>query len=190
MKNIFLQKHGITVLVCAIAIDVMKALKDEKHPNIVFGVGAVQEEIGLRGARTAATKIQPDIGFAVDVGIAGDTPGVTSKEAQVKWAMVHKLYYLMLQWYLIKDCVNLLSIQLKKMEFHISSKRFQAAERTQVRFIFLANGVPSLAICIPTRYIHSHAGILHRDDYENTVKLIVEVIKKLDRDTVNKITFE
>ena len=56
-------------------------MKDEKHPNIVFGVGAVQEEIGLRGARTAATKIQPDIGFAVDVGIAGDTPGVTSKEA-------------------------------------------------------------------------------------------------------------
>ena len=52
------------------------------------------------------------------------------------------------------------------------------------------NGVPSLAIGIATRYIHSHAGILHRDDYENTVKLIVEVIKKLDRETVNKITFE
>ena len=52
------------------------------------------------------------------------------------------------------------------------------------------NGVPSLSIGIATRYIHSHAGILHRDDYENTVKLIVEVIKKLDRDTVNKITFD
>ena len=66
---------------CAIAIDVLKALKDEKHPNIVYSVGAVQEEIGLRGARTAATKIQPDIGFAVDVGIAGDTPGISPKEA-------------------------------------------------------------------------------------------------------------
>ena len=39
------------------------------------------------------------------------------------------------------------------------------------------------------RYIHSHAGILHRDDYENTVKLIVEVIKKLDRQTVDQIIF-
>ena len=122
---------------CAIAIDVLKALKDEKHPNIVFGVGAAQEEIGLRGARTAATKIQPDIGFAVDVGIAGDTPGVTSKEALAKWAMVHKFYYSMHQWYHIKDCVNLSLIQLKKMAFRISLKQFQAAERMQVRSIFL-----------------------------------------------------
>ena len=50
-----------------------------------------------------------------------------------------------------------------------------------------ANGVPALSIGIATRYIHSHAGILHRDDYENTVKLIVEVIKKLDRETVDRI---
>lgn len=53
-----------------------------------------------------------------------------------------------------------------------------------------ANGIPALSIGIATRYIHSHAGILHRDDYENAVKLIVEVIKKLDRDAVNKIIFD
>ncbi|CAM5573960.1 Peptidase M28 OS=Lysinibacillus sphaericus OX=1421 GN=LS41612_06555 PE=3 SV=1 [Lysinibacillus sphaericus] len=53
-----------------------------------------------------------------------------------------------------------------------------------------ANGVPALSIGIATRYIHSHAGILHRDDYDNAVKLMVEVIKKLDRDAVNKITFD
>lgn len=69
---------------CAIAIDVLKQLKDEKHPNVVYGVGTVQEEVGLRGAKTSANYIKPDIAFAVDVGIAGDTPGVTSKEAQSK----------------------------------------------------------------------------------------------------------
>ena len=53
-----------------------------------------------------------------------------------------------------------------------------------------ANGVPALSIGIATRYIHSHAGILHRDDFENTVKLVIEVIKKLDRETVNKIIFD
>ena len=53
-----------------------------------------------------------------------------------------------------------------------------------------ANGVPALSITIPTRYIHSHAALLHRDDYENTVKLITEVVKKLDRETVNRITFD
>ena len=48
---------------CAIAIDVMKALKDENHPNIVFGVGAVQEEIGLRGAKTAAAESETGYRF-------------------------------------------------------------------------------------------------------------------------------
>ncbi|PAM96553.1 peptidase M28, partial [Flavobacterium sp. IR1] len=52
-----------------------------------------------------------------------------------------------------------------------------------------ANGVPALSITVPTRYIHTHAAMLHRDDYENTVKLIVEVIKKLDKETVEAITY-
>src|SRR5690625_7957992 len=47
-----------------------------------------------------------------------------------------------------------------------------------------ADGVPSLSITVPTRYIHSHAAMLHRDDYENAVKLIVETIKKLDEEKV------
>ena len=62
----------------------LKDLKDEKHPNVVYGVGTVQEEVGLRGARTSASKIKPDIAFGVDVGIAGDTPGISEKEAQSK----------------------------------------------------------------------------------------------------------
>src|SRR5690625_7153929 len=69
---------------CAIAIEVLKRLDNEKHPNIVYGVGTVQEEVGLRGARTSAHKIKPDIGFGVDVGIAGDTPGITDQEADSK----------------------------------------------------------------------------------------------------------
>lgn len=51
-------------------------------------------------------------------------------------------------------------------------------------------GVPALTISIPTRYIHSHAALLHRDDYEQTVKLLVEVIKRLDEGKVKEITFD
>ena len=63
------------------------------------------------------------------------------------------------------------------------------AERTAGSIHISANGVPALSITIATRYIHSHAAMLHRDDYENAVKLIVEVIKRLDRNTVNAITY-
>ena len=80
---------------CAIAIDVLKQLKDEKHPNVVYGVGTVQEEVGLRGAKTSANYIKPDIAFAVDVGIAGDTRG-NVKKRKVKWVMDHRSFYMML----------------------------------------------------------------------------------------------
>lgn len=174
---------------CAIAIDVMKALKDENHPNIVFGVGAVQEEVGLRGAKTAATKVQPDIGFAVDVGIAGDTPGVTSKEAASKMGDGPQI---LLYDASMVSHKGLRDLVVDTAEAHNIPYQFEAIPGggTDAGSIHVSgNGVPSIAICIATRYIHSHAAMLHRDDYENAVKLIVEVIKKLDRETVNNIIF-
>ncbi|MEG0260914.1 MAG: M42 family metallopeptidase [Lysinibacillus sp.] len=175
---------------CAIAIDVMKALKDEKHPNILYSVGNVQEEVGLRGAKTSTFKIQPDIGFAVDVGIAGDTPGVTPKESNSKMGAGPQI--------VVYDASmvshrGLREFVLDVAEEHNIPYQFEAMAGggTDAGAMHItANGLPALSIGIATRYIHSHAGILHRDDYENAVKLIVEVIKKLDRDTVNKIIFD
>src|SRR5699024_12104085 len=56
----------------------------EQHPNTVYGVGTIQEEVGLRGAKTSAHMIEPDLAFGVDVGIAGDMPGVSDKDADSK----------------------------------------------------------------------------------------------------------
>ncbi|XRD24287.1 M42 family metallopeptidase [Lysinibacillus fusiformis] len=175
---------------CAIAIDVMKALQNEKHPNILYSVGNVQEEVGLRGAKTATHKIQPDIGFAVDVGVAGDTPGVTAKESTSKMGAVPQI--------VVYDASMVSHRGLREFVLDVADEnnipyQFEAMAGggTDAGSIHVtANGVPALSIGIATRYIHSHAGILHRDDYDNAVKLMVEVIKKLDRDAVNKITFD
>ena len=175
---------------CAIAIDVLRALKDEQHPNIVYGVGNAQEEVGLRGAKTSTHKIQPDIGFAVDVGIAGDTPGVTPKESTSKMGAGPQI--------VIYDASMVAHNGLRDFVIDVAEEnnipfQFEAIPGggTDAGSIHItANGVPSLAIGVATRYIHSHAGILHRDDYENAVKLIVAVIKKLDRETVNTIIFD
>lgn len=192
MKNekMLLAKAWDNRIGCAIAIDVLKALKDIKHPNIVYGIGNVQEEVGLRGAKTSTFKIQPDIGFAVDVGIAGDTPGITSKESTSKLGNGPQI--------IIFDASMVGHKGLRDFVIDIAEEnnipyQFDAIPGggTDAGSIHLtANGVPAMAIGIATRYIHSHASILHRDDYENTVKLIVEIIKKLDRDAVNKIIFD
>ena len=51
------------------------------------------------------------------------------------------------------------------------------------------HGVPSLAITVPTRYLHSHSSVIHEDDYYNTVKLVTEVVRRLDKETVDKIIY-
>ncbi|MEL3961961.1 M42 family metallopeptidase [Lysinibacillus endophyticus] len=192
MKNekMLLAKAWDNRIGCAIAIDVFKALKDSNHPNIVYGVGNVQEEVGLRGAKTSTFKIQPDIGFALDVGVAGDTPGITAKESTSKLGDGPQI--------IIYDASmvghkGLRDFVVDIAEEHNIPYQFDSTPGggTDAGSIHLtANGVPAMAIGIATRYIHSHAAILHRDDYENTVKLVVEVIKRLDRETVNKIVFD
>ncbi|MFA7011030.1 MAG: peptidase M28, partial [Bacilli bacterium] len=77
-------------------------------------------------------------------------------------------------------------------EFHIPYQ-FDYLKRggTDSGSIHTANsGCPSLSICVETRYLHSHTSIIHKEDYFNAVKMIVEVIKRLDMDTVNKIIYE
>src|SRR5690606_22584298 len=66
---------------CAIAIDVLKNLQNEKHDNVGYGVATVEEEVGLRGAEEASGKIQAAGAVAGDVGIGGETPGISKKEA-------------------------------------------------------------------------------------------------------------
>lgn len=175
---------------CAIAIDVMKQLKNEKHENEVYSIGNVQEEVGLRGAKTSTYTVKPDIGFAVDVGIAGDTPGITDKEAMSKMGKGPQILLYdasMVSHKGLRDFVTGVADELNiPYQFDLVP-----GGGTDAGSIHLAHeGVPSLAIGIATRYIHSHAAMLHRDDYENAVKLIVEVTKRLNEDTVNQITFQ
>lgn len=175
---------------CAIAIEVLRQLKGVDHPNTVYGVGTVQEEVGLRGARTSAHMIKPDIGFGVDVGIAGDTPGITEKEALAKMGEGPQI--------IMYDASM---VSHKGLRDFVTDTADEAGIPYQFDYVagggtdsgaihLTANGVPALSITIATRYIHTHAAILHRDDFDNAVKLIVEVIKKLDKDTVAKITFD
>ncbi|OIJ12364.1 peptidase M28 [Anaerobacillus alkalilacustris] len=175
---------------CAIAIEVLRQLKDVDHPNTVYGVGTVQEEVGLRGARTSAHFIQPDIGFGVDVGIAGDTPGVTEKEALAKMGKGPQIIIYdasMISHKGLRDFVTDTADEAG-IPYQFDSVAGGGTDSGAIHLT--ATGVPALSITIATRYIHTHAAILHRDDFENAVKLIVEVIKKLDKDTVAKITFE
>lgn len=172
---------------CAIAIEVLKQLKDVEHPNIVYGVGTIQEEVGLRGAKTSTHMIKPDIGFAVDVGIAGDMPGVSDKEADSKLGEGPQIILYDASMVSHKGVRNLVVDTADEQNIPYQFASIAGGGTDSGSIHLTANGVPSLSITVATRYIHSHAAILHRDDFENAVKLIVETIKNLDNDKVQEI---
>lgn len=172
---------------CAVMADVLEELSQEEHANIVYGVGTVQEEVGLRGAKTSAGAINPDIAFAMDTCIAGGTPGVTDEQASAKLGKgVGICFYdaRMLPHTKLRDFViNIAEEQHIPYQLH-----FTEGGGTDAGLIHVHQaGVPSLVLSIPTRYIHSHNSIIHRDDYEAAVKLLIAVIKKLDSATYEEL---
>jgi endoglucanase len=171
----------------ALAIEVLKNLQGVAHENIFFGVGTVQEEVGLRGAGTSANKVSPDIGIALDVTVSADFPG-GGKETELGKGPCLMFYdssmvgHVALREYTMALCNEL------KIPYQLS---FLRQGGTDAGKMHLANsGCPSIAICLAARYIHSHTSIIHEDDYENAVKLVTEMVKCLDRKTVEAITFE
>jgi endoglucanase len=172
---------------CALAIEVLRRLAGQPHPNEVFGVGNVQEEVGLRGAATTTHTIGPDIGFALDVGIAGDIPGIGPDEAQAKLGagpLILLYDNSMIPHTGLRDLViDTASDEGIPLQFDIIASYGTDAGRMHL----FGAGVPSLVFGVPVRYIHSHASIMHRADFENAAKLLVAVVKRLDEGTVRRL---
>jgi len=173
---------------CALVIDVIKNLVREKHPNTVYGVGTVQEEVGLRGARTSAWVVEPDVGLTLETGVAGDVPDVKKEDAQGRLGKGPVI--------VIRDGSMIPNLRLRDLFIETAEElkipyQFDLLDRggTDSGAIHLhRRGVPNLVVGVPTRHIHSHAGIIHRDDYDQTVRLVTAVIKKLNAETVESLT--
>ena len=77
---------------CGLAIELLKELKDETLPNTLYSGATVQEEVGLRGAQTAANMIQPDIFYALDASPANDASGDKTQFGQLGKGALLRIY--------------------------------------------------------------------------------------------------
>jgi putative aminopeptidase FrvX len=173
---------------CALAVDLLSELRRTDHPNTVYGVATVQEEIGLRGAATSAEQVMPDIAFAVDVGIARDTPGYKGGD-KCQERLGGGASVLLLEGHVVSH-PRLVRFVLdvaeeEKIPHHTTS--IEGGGTDAARFQITGRGIPSMAICVPSRYIHSHSSVLDRRDYEAALKLLVAVVRRLDAKTVARI---
>lgn len=186
-KKIYMAKAFDNRVACAIVIEVARRLKKIKHPNTLLASASVQEEVGLRGAQTLAHLGEPDICLVVDTGIALDVPPDSTKKAERLGGGTSVLIYdaLMIPNQKLKNLV-IETAEKAKLPYHLTSMEKGATDGGRIHVSRI--GVPSIVVGPPVRYIHSHNALLHREDYDNTVKLLVELIKRLDAKTVRLMT--
>jgi endoglucanase len=182
--KVYLAKAFDNRVGCALALDAARVLAQKGHPNTVYAVGTVQEEVGTRGAKTSAFAIDPDVGIVLEVDIAGDVPGIKPEESPVKMGGGPTLLVYdarMIPNLKLRDLVIATAEELG-IPLQFSTMPGGATDGAQIH---LHNeGVPTVVIGVPTRHIHSHNTILCRQDYDQALQLIVALVQKLDGPTV------
>ncbi|MFE7063976.1 M42 family metallopeptidase [Sutcliffiella sp. NPDC057660] len=169
---------------CGLSIELLKDLQGETLPNILYSGATVQEEVGLRGAQTAANMIKPDIFFALDASPANDMTGDKKEFGHLGKGALLRIYdRSMITHTGMRDFV------LDTAESNdIPYQYFISQGGTDAGRVHTSNeGVPSAVVGICSRYIHTHASIVHVDDYAAARELIVKLVKSTDQATVDSI---
>lgn len=172
---------------CAVVIEALRRLRASGHPNRLVVAATVQEEIGLRGARTAADLIKPDIGIAIEGGIAGDSPGRNPEETQAVLGAGPGLFLYDTSTLPNRRFVALVNEVAAAKGIPLQHDLVQGYGDDSAAIQATAGGVPTVNLVVPARYTHAHNGIIDRADFDRTVDLVVAIIQRLDAATVAKL---
>ncbi|MCI0397545.1 MAG: M42 family metallopeptidase [Chloroflexi bacterium] len=173
---------------CAMAVEVLRHYAGKQHPNHIYGVTTVMEEVGVRGATTSVRVVDPDVAIILESDIAGDVPGIKEEESNIKLGAGPTI--------MVYDARMIPNIKLRDLFIDTAAElnvpvQFSALTggATDGAAIHLhGTGVPTVVIGVAARHIHSHGAIIHRDDFDNAVKLLTAVVAKLDAATVAGLT--
>lgn len=147
----------------------------KKLPYTLYIVNSVQEEIGLRGAEMISRRLKPDVAIITDVTHDTTTPMYNKKEqGEIKCGGGPSLTYgASVQNNLLKQIVSV--AEKKKIPFQRAAASRWTGTDTDA-FAYSAEGVASALISLPLRYMHTTVETIHKDDIDNVIKLMYEVI--------------
>jgi len=150
----------------------------------IYAVGTVQEEIGMRGAHTSAFGIDPQVGIAVDVGFATDTPGMGDEKKKVGDIAMGKGPMIARGPNINPKLFEILVSTAKKhkIPYQVEAEPRETGTDTDVIQLTRA-GVATGLISIPNRYMHSPCEVVHLGDLENIAKLIAHTVTSIDDKT-------
>lgn len=162
-----------------VMIEAMKKLK--QHSCDIYAVASAQEEVGLRGAMTSAFHIAPDIGIALDTTIAGDIPGGNEAEQVTSLGEGTAIK--------IKDSSCISNPKLVQFTRDLAKKHkikhqmeILSGGGTDSGAIQKSrDGVMTVTLSIPTRYIHSVVETENKKDIQATIDLLAKLLENIDK---------
>lgn len=175
---------------CAVVVDVLRHYAENggERPNDLYGVATVMEEVGLRGATTSVRVVNPDVAIILESDIAGDVPGIKDEVSDVKLGKGPSVGVYDARMIPNLPLRNLVISTAEELDIPLQFSAIQGGTTDGAAIHLHETGVPTVVIGVPARHIHSHGAIIHRDDYDNAVRLVTAVVSKLDNDTVAALT--
>ncbi|MDR1521897.1 MAG: glutamyl aminopeptidase [Streptococcaceae bacterium] len=169
---------------CTMVLEALETLKETKLNNTLIAGANIQEEVGLRGAQVSTTLFKPDIFFAVDCSAANDISEKKDEFGHIGKGTLIRIYdpgFIMLK--------NMHEFLLDMAQTHNIPYQYYVSKGSTDASVahFKNNGIPSSVIGVVARYIHSHQTLFNIADFEAAQELLVQVIKKLDKSTVDTI---
>jgi putative aminopeptidase FrvX len=163
-------------------------LSGSMHPNRLILAGTVMEEVGLRGAKTAAHAMKPDVAIVLEGPPADDTPGFARSESQGRLGGGVQIR-LFDPTAITNPRLAALALQVAREEgipHQVTVRRSGGTDAGS--FHLSGSGVPSIVLGVPARYIHSHNSIIDLNDYLAMVALTTALVRRLDQAHVDALT--
>ncbi|HEX9012649.1 MAG TPA: M42 family metallopeptidase [Anaerolineaceae bacterium] len=157
----------------AVLIETLRSL--DTSPHEVYFVFSVQEEVGLRGAQTAAYGVDPDLGISVDVTLSGDTPkGVKMAVGLGKGPAIKVRDGGMLSDPRVVDAM-IAAAQRAGLPYQLEVLERGSTDAAAIQLT--RAGVPAGCVSIPCRYVHAPSEMVDYNDVQNAVRLLVELLR-------------
>ena len=193
----FTPMHDPDLLLCkgfddraglSLVVRIAQILEPADHPNTIFAVGTVQEEVGSRGAKTVCTDIDPDVALVFEGTPADDLPGIGEHERQ--GALGRGVQIRLLDPSAIANR-GLARYAIRKAEelgipHQIAVRRSGGTDAASLHLH--GAGVPTLVLGIPVRYIHTAQSIVHMADILSALRLADALIRSIDTPTTREFT--
>jgi endoglucanase len=160
---------------CAALVEILK----RDYPFDVYGVFTAQEEVGVRGARVAAYAIEPTYAFALEGTVCDDSPKKKDVSPVTRVGGGPAITFADHSLLSDRRLVNLLVETARENKIPYQFKQAVAGGTDAGRITLVKEGVPSVAVAVPTRYIHSPVSVLSKRDFENLIALMTKALPKV-----------